>query len=350
VRSLLHSRGLRRALLLVAIALVASVVVPLFVGGGDALTAAVRFPLRGYALLFAVIATSWIARTLKLKVLLRRLQLQAGLARLFAISLAIDFAFISTPAGLGVYAAGIFSRRRAGATPGAATTVMAADQILDLAFFTFALPLAGLTLMWSQLPASLAALAFASGATMLALGAVVWLSRRRVAGWLLGDNALTRRWPALRRHQHLLHGFFAAVADNMRLLRAGGPRPALALLILTVAQWLSRYGVFWVALSLLGQHLAFALTLLLQALILHAAMWTGVPAGGGGAELGLSAALAAWVPATTIATALLLWRIVTFDLCLVAGLIAVLVLSRRQRTAHDDAPLESMDGDREGAR
>jgi len=75
---------------------------------------------------------------------------------------------------------------------------------------------------------------------------------------------------------------------------------------------------------------AFALTLLLQALVLHAAMWTGVPAGGGGAELGLTAALTSWVPASSIATALLLWRVATLYICLIAGAIAIAWLSRHR--------------------
>jgi uncharacterized membrane protein YbhN (UPF0104 family) len=87
--------------------------------------------------------------------------------------------------------------------------------------------------------------------------------------------------------------------------------------------------VLWLALLLLGHQVPFAITLLLQSLVLHAALWTGVPAGGGGAELGLSATLAAWVPATSIATALLLWRIATLYSCLAVGAVAIAILARR---------------------
>ena len=95
--------------------------------------------------------------------------------------------------------------------------------------------------------------------------------------------------------------------------------------------------MLWFALELLGQHVPFALTLLLQSLILHAALWTGVPSGGGSAELGLTAALTAWVPATAMATALLLWRLATFDLCLVAGLAAVVILAHWRHAPPRDA-------------
>ena len=80
--------------------------------------------------------------------------------------------------------------------------------------------------------------------------------------------------------------------------------------------------LLWLVLLLLGHRVPFALILLMQCLVLHAALWTGVPAGGGGAELGLSATLAAWVPPTSIATALLLWRMATLYICLAAKIIS----------------------------
>lgn len=321
---------MRHAAMLVGLAVLASLAVPIIVGGGDALVQTLNFSWHGYLVLFSVIAASWLARALKLRLLLRRVGLRLRPERVLAMSLAIDFAFISTPAGLGGYAAGIYYLRRAGASGGAAATVIAADQILDLAFFALALPLAGMSLLWSDLPPALAGVAFSTGIGMFAGGFAAWLARGRLARWLLGDNALVRRWPALRRRQHLLHEFFAAVGTNVRLLFSGGTPAALAIVGFTAVQWLTRYGVLWVALALLGEHVSYALTLLLQSLILHAAMWTGVPAGGGTAELGLTAALTPWVPATAMATALLLWRIVTFHLCLLAGLIAVVLLVKRR--------------------
>jgi len=325
-----RSSALRHARLLIVVAVLATLAVPIVVGGRDALLRTLSFPLRGFLLLFGVMAVSWTARALKLWLLLQRLDVCPGLRRVFAISLAIDFAYISTPAGVGGYAASIYYVHRSGATISAATTVTAADQILDLAFFALVLPVAGISLLWSDSPHALALLAFATGATMLALGCVALLARRPIERWLLADNAFVRRWPALRRRQHILHGFLAGLGANSRLLVSGGASNGIVIALLTAVQWLAKYGVLWTALTLLGHHVSFALTLLLQALILHAAMWTGVPAGGGGAELGLSAALAPWVSATDTATALLLWRMATFELCLIAGLAAVLLLARKR--------------------
>jgi len=332
-----HAAHLRRAALLMALAVFATMLVPLVVGGRQALAQALDFPLRGHLALCALVVANWCARSLKLQLLLQRLDLRLRLERVLAMSLAIDFAFITTPAGLGGYAAGIFYLRRAGASTSAAATAIAADQVLDFAFFAIALPLAGMSLLWTDLSPGLALVAFSTGAGLLACGGLAWIARRRLTRWLLGDNALVRRWPSLRRRQHLLHGFLAGVGANVRLLRSGGGAATLAIASFTALQWLTRYGVLWFALVLLGQHVPFALALLLQSLILHAALWTGVPSGGGSAELGLTAALTAWVPATAMASALLLWRVATFDLCLLAGLVAVAWLAHRRQPS----PLEA---------
>ncbi|TLY51273.1 MAG: flippase-like domain-containing protein, partial [Gammaproteobacteria bacterium] len=202
---------------------------------------------------------------------------------------------ISTPGGVAGYAAGIYYVRREGGSIGAATTITAADQLLDLAFFALALPVAGMTLLSPELPAAITMLAFGASALMIALGAAILLARRKIMRWLVGDNAFARRWPNLRRRQQTLHDFLLSVGAHMRLLAGIGSTNLLALAGLTAVQWLARYGTLWAVLSLLGHKVSFALTLLLQSLVLHAAMWTGVPGGGGSAELGLSATLAPWV-------------------------------------------------------
>jgi glycosyltransferase 2 family protein len=320
----------RRTRILIAVAVLATLAVPLFLGGREAVFQTLNLSWQGYAILLAVITVSWLARTAKLHLLLHRLGVWPSFGRTLAVSLAIDFAFISTPAGVGGYIASVYYARRSGASMSAATTVTAMDQFLDLAFFTLILPIAGLTLLQSELPSALAMLAFGSSALMIALALCALWMRKRLVGWLVGENAIVRRWPSLRHRQHVLKEVLENLGGDARLLVSGGVSGAVAIVALTAVQWITRYGVLWVALVLVGHRVSFALTLLLQSLILHAAMWTGVPSGGGGAEVGLSASLGAWVPATSMATALLLWRLVTFDLCLVVGVVAVLGLAQRR--------------------
>ncbi|MDR3388540.1 MAG: lysylphosphatidylglycerol synthase transmembrane domain-containing protein [Rudaea sp.] len=320
---------MRRAGLLIVAALGATLAVPLVLGGNEALWQTLHFPAAGYLAILAVIATSWFARAIKLHLLLHRLNVRPRFARTLAISLATDFAFISTPAGIGGYAASLYYLRRAGASVSSATTITAADQGLDLLFFTVALPIAGLTVIWSDLAPTLAIVGFGSSAIMIALALGVLLARRTLSAWLFDTNPFGERRPRLRRMQETLRAFVISLRNNASVLIAGGPGFIAGVFALTALQWLSRYGVLWLALALLDHPVPFALTLLLQSLVLHAALWTGVPAGGGGAELGLSALLAAWIPATSIATALLLWRMATLYSCLLAGAVAIAILARR---------------------
>jgi len=83
----------------------------------------------------------------------------------------------------------------------------------------------------------------------------------------------------------------------------------------------------------LDAYVPFSLTLLLQGVVLHVAQWTGMPAGGGGADLGLAATLAPFVPTAAIASALLLWRIATLYLSLIAGVVSIGALRWRTKSA-----------------
>ena len=325
VASLLKSR---RVGALMALAIIVSLAVPLLIGGKQALIQIRDLPAKTYLILFLVIAVSWLARALKLHLLLRTLGATLIFARAFAISLAIDFAFISTPAGIGGYAACLYFSRRSGISISGATTLTFVDQLLDLSFFVCILPIAALSLAWTDLPKTLSMLAFGTSAVVIVAGIVAALMHRQLVQWLCSDNLFTRRWPRLRDRQQHLREFIASVKRDSKLLLAGPPTTTVLIVVSTAIQWITRYGVLWVALILLGHRVPFALTLLSQSLVLHAAMWTGVPAGGGSAELGLGAALLMLVPSTTIATALILWRLTTFHLCLVAGSIALAWLAR----------------------
>ncbi len=340
---------MRRTGLLIAVALGATLVVPLVLGGNDALWQTLHFSVAGYLAIFSAIAISWFARAVKLYLLMHRLDVRTGFARTLAISLATDFAFISTPAGVGGYAASLYYLHRAGASAGSATTITAADQALDLLFFTVALPIAGLVVISSDLPQSLAIVGFGSSAIMIALVLGALLARRRLAAWLFGPNRFSRRWPRLQRLQETLRTFVMSLRNNASLLLAGGRGFIAGVFALTALQWLSRYGVLWLALLILGHNVPFAIMLLLQSLVLHAALWTGVPAGGGGAELGLSAMLAAWVPATSIATALLLWRLATLYSCLVVGAIAIAFLARQSAAQNAKVHLAHAEPAKDGA-
>lgn len=118
----------------------------------------------------------------------------------------------------------------------------------------------------------------------------------------------------------------------LNTLRYGNARRNVALLLLTALQWLFRYGVLWLALQDLGHHVPFGFVLVLQAVDLHLAQWTGIPAGGCSADLGLAAALGPQVTDPKMATALLLWRFSMHYIPLLVGSLSLVVLTCKWRT------------------
>jgi len=155
------------------------------------------------------------------------------------------------------------------------------------------------------------------------LGAAVWYGCRRWAG--AAGNWL-RAIPVLQSAR--VRGFMAELRlQAVSLLRADARQNAL-LLLLTGLQWFARYSVLWMVLDALGHRLPYGFILVLQAGVLHLAQWTGIPGGGGSADLGVAAALAPWLPAAVIAPALSLWRLGTLYVPLVLGGLAFAALSR----------------------
>jgi uncharacterized membrane protein YbhN (UPF0104 family) len=335
----LHLRRAGRWLIIVAVA--ATVIVPILLGGRDALSATLHFPMQGYAAILALIVASWCCRTVKLLLLLRRFAVQSSFLRMFSVSLATDFAFMTTPGGVAGYAASVYYLRRAGASPSGAAAITAADQGMDVMFFVVALPIAGISLIASDAirsgaPHTLSTIAFVTSALIVLAALAAMLGRHRLGAWFAAIS-FSRRWPFLRR-AHLAAGvFFSGLRADARLVRAGGGMFLFNVFALTALQQVTRYGVLWLALLWLGHPVGFLLSFLLQVFVLQAAIWTGVPSGAGGAELGLSATLMAWVPGASLATALLLWRIATLYVGLIAGAIAIAVLARTKQPLGDDA-------------
>ena len=319
----------RRTGLLIALALLAIAAVPLMLGGRPALARLGAFPPLDLAALLALAAGAALARALKQCLLLRRLGIRLGIAPSLAVSMATEAAFALTPAGAGGYPASVGLLRRVGTPPPAAMATTVADPLLDGLFFALALPLAAAAVIDSGVARSLRELAWATAIAWIvgtALVVLAWRPLRRLAIGLR-SRAGCRSTPRARRRRRWL-AIALRLTRALRRLGRAGPRFLLGALVLTACQWCARYAILWLILDRLGAPLPFALLFLLQALVLHLAQWTGMPAGAGGAEFGLGLALASRLPAPTLAAALLLWRLGTLFLPVCAGALALLALGR----------------------
>jgi uncharacterized protein (TIRG00374 family) len=324
----------RAGTFLIFVALIVALIVPIWLGGRHAVFTSFGLPVHAYLYILALALFGWVMRAVKQWLLIERLGLHVGAWRNFAISLATDFAFLATPGGVGGYAAGIYYTRGIGATYAQATAVSAADQVLDLMFFAIAMPVAALCLsQTSELSPVLAHGAAFGGIGAFALLVVLVLARRPLGAWFFGAHGPLERFAFLRRRRDAVRGFVNNVLAQTQILMRGSLAYFALAFASTAIQWLARYGVLWLILSLLDAYVPFSLVLLLQGVVLHIAQWTGMPAGGGGADLGLAATLAPFVSTTAIASALLLWRIATLYLSLIAGVISIAALRWRRHTA-----------------
>ncbi|QBB70088.1 flippase-like domain-containing protein [Pseudolysobacter antarcticus] len=321
----------RAGSLLITLALIAALAVPMLLGGRDALATAWNFPLPNLAALTLLTMCGWLSKAQKLRVLLRQIGAQLTFWRALGISLATDFAFMATPAGAGGYPANIHLLKRAGVSTSSSAAAVVADQLLDLLFFAAAIPLSLLALLSTDLPTGLRATALGIITLLIVMSMVIALLRHRFWRWIFARDRISPRNTWWHRRQRELLSFLHSMRLQGRTLTHANAGFYSKLALFTALQWLTRYGALWLVLLLLGYPLPFAYALLLQALILHAAQWTGVPSGAGGAELGLAAALASWAPASSIATTLLLWRYATLYLGLAAGGMAWLMLVTQRR-------------------
>jgi len=321
------------AALLAGLGIGLSLAVPFVLGGHLLIPGLRKLAWHVFAMLVASAALSAAAKAGKLHLLQGALGLRLGFARTCAVTLASDFGFLVSPLGAAGYAINLTLLKRAGATWAVATAVVSADQALDLVFFGIALPL-GLLLalgpLNTALPSFNAATVISWWACVALAIALSWAARRRVAHFL--DRATHRiAWLSARRSHW--HRFRHTVRLQCGQLLAGGRWRLLALSCLTVLQWLLRYGALWFSLRELGYHLPLGLVLAVQAVVLHVALWTGLPAGGGSADLALAAVFSAWVPAAAMVPALLLWRFATLYCPLLLGAAGFAALAWRRHRA-----------------
>ena len=281
---------------------------------------------------------SGIAKAVKLQILLVSLGQRLPFLRTLAITFTTDAAFLCSPAGAAGYVTNVALLKDADTSWSVSTTVVGAEQALDLVFFVIAIPVIGISALvplarvLPTVPESVY-VALPVGTLLTVLG--LWCGRRYIAEAL--HNSV-RANPWFQTRQIRITEFVSELRAQKDTLIRGSASQNIALLVLTALQWLARYGVLWFVLMELGYQMPFGFVLVLQAVVLHLALWTGIPAGGGSADLALAATLQPWVLNPTIATALLLWRFATLYFPLIVGAISLLALTCNWRINEVVAP------------
>lgn len=273
-----------------------------------------------------------VAKAGKLHILLSSLGQPLPFLRTLAITFVTDFAFLSSPAGAAGYVVNVALLRSAGTPWTVSTTVVGAEQALDLVFFAIAIPLATLSALvpLGQVAPTVPGYVYAIVLTIVLISVIgLWYCRHFMVSAV---HRFARTIPWIHVRQERISEFIAESREQLNTLMKGTARRNFVLLSLTTLQWIIRYGVLWLVLHELGYQVPFGFVLLLQAVVLHVALWTGIPSGGGGADIGLAVALSSWATSPVIATTLLLWRFSTLYFPLILGALSMAVLTYTWRT------------------
>ncbi|HEV7491302.1 MAG TPA: flippase-like domain-containing protein [Rhodanobacteraceae bacterium] len=308
--------------LLCGAAVAAGAGVPLALGGREALSTLFTVPLGAVVALAGLSLASALARAVKLRLLAMRLGHHISVPRALITAFASDAAFQATPAGAGGYPATIVLLRRGGVPASAGVAMCAADQALDSALFAVALPLFCLLDLGDAVPAAWHSFAWLPAVVILAVAVSIAIAYRFRSVWLTPLRALALRVRWLRERRERVRAFCARVVADFARLRNGSRIVTCTLVLAVAAQWIARYAALWLAMIVLGHPLPFGLVFVAQSVALHAAQWTGMPGGVGAGDVALAAGLSPWAPLVVLGPALLLWRLATYHLVLLAGAIA----------------------------
>ncbi len=233
------------------------------------------------------------------------------------VTLSVEFALAATPGGVGGVPVRVALSRRLGIPPEASLAIMAADVAADLVFFALLWPFAAVAVAGLLARSGLGA-RFAEG--WRAAHPAAWLAGGAAVAGLLAVLAW-RAWGLRRPGGRLekIAGSARRTAGNVALFwRRGKVRFAGSLAVAAV-QWTCRYGVLPLTFHALGVEVPVLPLMLLQGSLFLLSLLVVAPGGGGSVELLSGAVLPLFAPAALVGPALLIWRVATYHLYVLAG-------------------------------
>ena len=280
-------------------------------------TYALNSPSPGLTLLaLLAFCVAWSAPAFRIQLLCRE-HVVIPFWRALLVQLATSFGAAVTPgkAGAGVASTAAFSTL--GLSVGQGFNLAIQQALLDLVFYSWALPLSLAYLVLSskfKLPLSLEL----AGSALALVFVVALLFRRKVPRLLLRGTLWVARLPVSRRFKRWLrrtsYDYYRSAQTELALSRMEwlGAHAATAL------GWLSNYTLLWALLRLDGAEAT--LFGVLAVLTLVSITANVVPTPGGSGFIEVAVGLATQAPSSSTFTAsLLLWRLGTFYLIFLVG-------------------------------
>jgi len=279
-----------------------------------------RLSLGAILLLISLKLISWAFNALRTQFLLGFIGREVGFREAALITIAAEFAGVTTPGAVGMAATYTFLFNRLGLSLGRAAGIMGLIVVTDLSLYGTIMPAAALLQVlqggWSYHNLRLVGLSL----TVVAGGAYCFWAlvrhHRFVCGFM-GRQVSRVPWLA-RQHWRLGR----ATVDFFRALRLLGRMSwpqRLALYLITLDFWLPRYLILLLVIGMVGQTVPAAYLLLIQALLHLGGQASFIPGGAGLEEGGYAALMSPFMGAGAVAFTLLVWRTFTFYWYLVVG-------------------------------
>jgi uncharacterized membrane protein YbhN (UPF0104 family) len=215
--------------------------------------------------------------------------------------------------------------RRLGIPPAASVAIVAADVAADLLFFSLLWPFGAVAVLGLLARTGLGG-RVAAGWAEAGESSAGWVVGVVVAGVVaLGAAWAWRAWRRRRaggRLERLATGLRTTGGNIARFWRRGKLRFAASVAVAAV-QWTCRYGVLPLTFHALGVDVPVLPLMLVQGCLFLISLLVVMPGGGGSVELLSGVVLPLFAPAAVVGPALLIWRVCTYHLYVLAGGVAL---------------------------
>ena len=291
----------------------------------------------GLALLaLAAFLATWLAPVFRVQILCRE-HVAVPFGRALLVQLATSFGAAVTPGKSGAGVAGTAALSTLGLSVGQGFNLAIQQAFLDLAFYSFALPLSLAYIVLSgkfALPLSLEV----AGLVVSAVFVLALVFKRKLPRLLLRGALATARLPLPGRVKRWLRraalDYYRSAHVDLKLSRTEWFGAHLA----TAVGWTSNYLLLWTLLQLDGAEAALPAVLAIVTLVSITANVVPTPGGSGFIEVAVGLATQAQ-SSNRVAAALLLWRLGTFYLIYLVGpLVSWLLYRNRSPTPTQTRP------------
>lgn len=263
----------------------------------------------------------WLMPAVRLQLLGRNQGIVLSYPVALLVHLVSVFGAVVTPGNAGGAPTAAVALNRSGVPFGRSVGILLQVFILDLFFFAWAVPLSLAYLLVSDtvaLPAGIEVVGVSMSVGALAGAVALGRYPRPVAALLLAFSRL----PLARRFDARIRGI---VRDYYRSSRAYKRTPGImraTLNAVTAVHWLAAFVLLWGLLEIYGVDLSLTVTLALLNVLTLVSQFVPTPGGAGFVEAAVGLSIGSYVTGGSVAGALLLWRVLAFNVIFLFGPLA----------------------------